>query len=179
MHPYRLVKEVLVPIIGEIDRVIPNAHVVIGGEGPLRANFEELMKQGNLPLSLVGMVPYNQLPSYLSACDVLLCPVEDQFRFSNHSAWLKIAESLAVGRPIVASRTMIAQKDFKDLKGVVWVPPNLEGFMSGLKEVHDRYSDYLSLAREQAGDFGRYSTKRSLTPIADRLEALAGARSLA
>jgi glycosyltransferase involved in cell wall biosynthesis len=176
MHPYRLIREVIIPIIEDIDRVIPNAHVVIGGEGPLRAEFESLSRQGGLPLSLVGMVAYDRLPGYISTCDVLLCPVDNQFRFSNHSAWLKIAESLAVGRPVIASRTMIAEKDFKDLKGVVWVPPTLEGFMKGLKEVHDRYPDYLSLAREQSTDFENYSTKKTLAVIADRLEAVADTR---
>jgi glycosyltransferase involved in cell wall biosynthesis len=173
MHSYRLIKEVMVPLIEDISRVTPDAHIVIGGEGPLRDEFDRLVKRGGLPLSLVGMVAYDNLPRYISACDVLLCPVDDRFRFSNHSAWLKIAESLAVGRPIIASKTMIAQTDFKDLKGVVWVPPTLEGFMNGLKEVHDGYPRYLSLAKEQANDFESYSTKTTLVAVADRLESLA------
>jgi glycosyltransferase involved in cell wall biosynthesis len=173
MHPYRLIREVMVPLIEDIYRVMPDAHFVIGGEGPLRDEFDRLVKKGDLPLSLVGMVAYSRLPAYISACNVLLCPVDDRLRFSNYSAWLKIAESLAVGRPIIASKTMITQTDFKNLKGVVWVPPTLEGFMNGLKEVHDRYPKYLSLAQEQANDFESYSTKRTLVTIANRLEGLA------
>lgn len=172
MLPYRLVREVMVPLIEGVNQVIPNAHVVIGGEGPLRSEFDRLVGRGDLPLSLVGMVAYDDLPRYISACNVLLCPVDDRFRFSNYSAWLKIAESLAVGRPIVASKTMIAVTDFKDLKGVVWVPSSLQGFMRGLKEVYDSYESYLSLARDQANDFGTYSTKKTVAAIANRLESL-------
>jgi glycosyltransferase involved in cell wall biosynthesis len=173
MHPYRLIKEVMVPLIEDISRVMPDAHFVIGGEGPLRDEFDKLLKKGGLPLSLVGMVAYDVLPSYISACNVLLCPVDSRLRFSNYSAWLKIAESLAIGRPIIASKTMIAQTDFKDLKGVVWVPPTLEGFMNGLREVRDCYPRYLSLAQGQASNFESYSTKKTLVAVADRLESLA------
>jgi len=172
MHPYRLIGNVIIPMIRDVGRLIPNAQVVIGGEGPLRPEFDKLDAGERLPLTLVGMVPYDKLPDYISACDVLLCPVDERFRFSNHSAWLKIAETLAVGRPIIASRTVIADKDFKDLKGVVWVQSTLEGFMSGLAEVHQRYPWYLSQAHEQAEDFDRYSTTSTISAVADRLESL-------
>lgn len=172
MHPHRLIREVIIPMIEKITQVIPNAHVMIGGEGPLQFEFDKLAGR-NFPLSFVGMVAYDDLPRYIAACDVLLCPVDGRLRFSNHSAWLKIPESLAVGKPVIASETMITRTDFKDMKGIVWVPPTLEGFINGLREVSEGYPKYLSLAREQAKDFGRYSTKTTLVALADELEGLA------
>jgi len=59
--------------------------------------------------------------------------VSTKNRFSLFSAWLKIAEALAVGRPVVATRTFTSFVDFKDLRGVVWVGSTYEEFLNGIK----------------------------------------------
>ncbi len=41
MHRFRLVKEVIIPIIEQVE-TIPNAHILIGGDGPLRDEFLSL-----------------------------------------------------------------------------------------------------------------------------------------
>jgi glycosyltransferase involved in cell wall biosynthesis len=172
MHPFRLIKEVLVPIIGEVAEVMPNAHVLIGGEGPMYGEFQTLARDQNLPVTVLGLVPYADLPRHIAACDVLLCTVKTGFRHTLHSTWLKIAEALAVGRPVIATRTKISDLDFKDMKGVVWVEPSLAGFLGALKQVRENYPAYFAQAQEQARHFEEYSVSHTIGKIVDRIELL-------
>jgi glycosyltransferase involved in cell wall biosynthesis len=170
MHSFRLIREVLIPMVQNIAKTMPDAHVLIGGEGPLLGEFQDLAKDSGLPLTVLGLVPYSELPSHVAACDVLLCPVNRGFRHTQNSAWLKIAEALAVGRPVIATRTRLSEFDFKELKGVLWVEPTLASFMDALKELREGYPRYLSLAQEQSRNFGDYSISHTISRIVDRIE---------
>lgn len=174
MHRFRLIDEVLLPMIRTINQTIPDAHVLIGGEGPLNGMFQELRLNRDLPVTVLGLVPYDDLPRYIAACNVLLCPVNPEFRHTRNSAWLKIPEALAVGRPVIATRTRISDFDYKEMKGAVWVEPTLSGFMGALEEVHRNYTRYLSLAQEQAHNFDDYAVPHTIDRIVDRIEQLAG-----
>lgn len=174
MHPFRQIKEVLVPVARGISKAIPNAHVLIGGEGPLFGEFQSLSAEDDIPATVLGFIPYADLPRYIAACDVLLCPVDPRFRFTQRSAWLKIVEALAVGRPIIASRTMISELDYKDLRGVIWVESDLKSFMNALGELKRNYPSYLSQAQDQARHIEDYSVSSTIIKIVDRVELLVG-----
>lgn len=176
MHRFRQINEVLIPIARLLPETIPNAQILIGGEGPLQAKFEPLAGDPRSHATILGLVPYPELPSYIAACDVLLCPVDSSFRFTKHSAWLKIAEALAVGKPIIATRTKLAEEDYNDLKGVIWVEPGLKSFMDAILEVRKHYANHLSLAQEQSRQFDDYTVRHTIGMIADRVELLAGKR---
>ena len=174
MHKYRMVDEVIIPVIRNVRSFIPNAYVLIGGKGELLRSFEDLKAQEpDFPFTILGLIPYSDLPSYIAACDVLLCPVNPSFRFTRNSVWLKILESLAVGRPIVATKTGLATGDFKDLKAIIWTAPNLQSFLEALKEVHENYSHYIALASAQALEFQNYATKLTISRLVDRIEQVA------
>ena len=173
MHRYRLVSEVLVPLIRHARKDVPNVHFLIGGKGELLEKFIQLKKDDpEAPFTLLGLVPYANLPSYIAACDVLLSPIDPSFRFTQCSAWLKIGESLAVGRPIIASRTRLTNGDFKDLKGIVWTGSDVASFLTALKEVHTRYSYFSSLAATQAADFRDYAISSTIPKVVDKIVGL-------
>jgi len=174
MHSFRLIREVLAPMIHEAASTMPDAHFLIGGEGPLFTEFQNLSNSKDLPLTVLGFVPYSELPKYLMACDVLLCPVSTDFRHTRNSAWLKIPEALAVGRPVIATRTNVSDLDYKDMKAVLWVKPSLTGFKGGLQELRENYPRYLSQAQEQARNFDEYEVSNTIGKIVDRIELLAG-----
>jgi len=174
MHPYRQIKEILVPIARGIDNGIPGAHVLIGGEGPLFSEFQSLSKEEDVPATVLGLIPYPELPTYIAACDVLLCPVDARFRFTQNSAWLKIIEALAVGRPVIAARTKISELDYRDLRGVIWVESDLENFTKALLELKGNYSKYLSQAQDQAHHIENFSVSKTIVRIVDRVELLVG-----
>jgi glycosyltransferase involved in cell wall biosynthesis len=171
MHPYRKISEVLVPLIKSIGKIIPNAHVVIGGEGPSISEFESLIPAYSEWFSMLGFVPYSDLPKYISSCDVLLCPVDTRFRFSRSSLWLKIFETVAVGRPMIATRTDASVEDASSLGGVIWVEGTLDSYLSALEKVHSNYQTYQLQALEQAKHFEEFATSRTIPKIVDAIVA--------
>jgi len=176
MHPFRQIREILIPLARELDEVIPNSHLLIGGNGPLYPEFQELAKEDNRSLTLLGLVPYQELPRHIAACDVLLCPVDPRYRFTQNSCWLKITEALAVGRPVIATKTKISDLDYKDLKGVVWVDSSLESFTRALERVQNDYPNFLAMAQDQAWHFDNYSVRYTISKMTDRIEGLASRR---
>jgi glycosyltransferase involved in cell wall biosynthesis len=174
MHPFRRIREVLIPLVREAKEAMPGSRVIVGGNGPLFSEFQALPQDKTLPVTVLGLIPYPELPSYIAACDVLLCPVDASYRFTQNSCWLKITESLAVGRPVIATRTRIADVDYRELKGILWVDSTLESFVKALEEVRNNYPTYRAMAQEQAQHFSDYSVKSTIGKIVDKVEPLAG-----
>ncbi|MDA4123976.1 MAG: glycosyltransferase [Thaumarchaeota archaeon] len=177
MHSYRMIKEIIVPLIENLAREIPNAHFLIGGEGPLLGEFDRLRstEAGN-SFTMLGTIPYTKLPDYIAASDVTICPVSTKFRFSTHSNWLKIAESVAVGTPIIATKTEISKLDYSHLKGVVWVDSDYQSFLSALKNVQKDHGLLHSEAEDQARHFEAFSIESRIPRIVDRVLALVHAK---
>jgi glycosyltransferase involved in cell wall biosynthesis len=170
MHRYRQIQEVLIPLIKSIKTLIPNAHILIGGSGPLEREFHYLRVQNpTAPFTYVGFVKYADLPRYLAACDVLLCPIDTRFRLTRNTALLKIPEAIAVGRPIVATRTKLSEKDYIDLKGVIWADSGLHNFLRALVRIYADYHSYASIAVEQANSFNKYSASQTIPDIVDTI----------
>ncbi|MEM0117525.1 MAG: glycosyltransferase [Conexivisphaerales archaeon] len=170
MYRHLLVEEIILKLASELHNIIPDAYLLVGGKGPLKKSLEKTVKEGNAPnLIYVGLVPYNLLPKYISACDVLLCPVSTKSRFSLHSAWLKIPEALAVGRPVIASRTFVSLNDFKELKGVEWTGSTFQDFVETLQRVRLNISRYRRDAEEQAKNFSEYSIDSSMLKITNAI----------
>ena len=173
MHPYRMVREIIVPLIENLPRRIPNAHFLIGGEGPLLGDFEKLRRgPAGRQFTFLGAVPYAELPSYIAACDVTICPVSTKFRFTMNSNWLKIGESIAVGTPIVASRTNSSGTDFAGVGGITWAETDYESFLRALVEVHKDLESRRADARAQASRFESFAIRRTIPMIVDRALAL-------
>lgn len=169
MHAHRQMGEVLVPIIKTVGEYIRDAHVIIGGEGPGIVEFDGLRERYAERFSILGFIPYSILPRYIASCDVLLCPVDTRFRFSRTSIWLKIFETVAVGRPIIATRTEVSDDDLYGLNGVIWVDGSYESYVNALVRVHSEYQNYRALAIEQAKNFEKYTISRTIAKIVDRI----------
>jgi glycosyltransferase involved in cell wall biosynthesis len=170
MYRHLLIREVLVPLVRAIQSIIPDGYLVIGGEGPFKNAISQLQKETiGLPFKYVGLVPYQELPRYLAACDILLCPVSLEFRFSQHSNWLKIPEALAVGRPIIATKTAIVETDFRNLKGVLWTGPDLSDFATALRSAREQRLHLQAVAQEQAHNMKEFSIASTMPKILDRV----------
>jgi glycosyltransferase involved in cell wall biosynthesis len=170
MHSYRMIREVLVPLIENLGRELPNAHVLIGGEGPLLSEFEKLQRsEARSSFTMLGNIPYTKLPDFVAACDVTICPISTRYRFSTRSNWLKIAESVAVGTPDVATRTEISGRDLRDMKGVYWVDPDYRSFLRALREVQENLGFWQAEAEDQARHFEGYSIEKTVPKIVERV----------
>lgn len=79
------------------------ARLLVVGDGPGRENLEDWRRKSGLSdrVVIVGHVSHAEVPDFLATMDVVLVPYEDipGFYFSP----LKVLESMAMGRPIVAS----------------------------------------------------------------------------
>jgi len=173
MLPFRQIEEVIIPLIEKAGDFIPNAHFLIGGKGQLRKELIRVQeRRSNLRLTLLGFVPYEELARYISACDVLLCPVSAKARFTQNSSWLKILETLGVGRPIIATTTKLREGDYGELEGIVWTGSDYRSFLDSLIRVHSNYSYYQELARGQARDFKEYDVGLTIPRIAKAIESI-------
>ena len=167
MHHYRQIEEVLIPLIGRIGQTIPNSIVLVGGRGQFDSRFKELQSDLSLPFKYLGFVKHETLPNVISGCDVLLCPINTSFTKTWNAAPLKILEALAVGRPVIATRTRVSDADYAGLKGVFWTESDLKSFESALKEVYANYAKYKREAELQSLEFGSYSVSTRISILVD------------
>jgi glycosyltransferase involved in cell wall biosynthesis len=109
--------------------VHPATRLLVIGDGPERADLQELGNELGIEdrVRFVGHVDHHRVGDYLAACDVLVAPYGP---IENH--WfspLKVAEYLAVGRPVVASA--IGQlEELRDAPGMLLVPPGDEAALA-------------------------------------------------
>lgn len=110
----------------ELDRGVDD---LIQAIGILRARGEDvfLLLAGKLRdglrvdsdgVTYLGNVPYERMPFYLSSCDVLAIPYR-RSKFMDAGASNKIAESIAVGRPIIVTRTPNFLANFSGMEDVL------------------------------------------------------------
>ena len=102
---HRKGQDKLIEAFPTIVREIPNAHLLIVGEGPYRAHLEKSVEKLSLKenVTFVGRIFYNDLPSYLSASDVFVMPSRSRF-FGLEVEGLGIVylEASACAIPVVA-----------------------------------------------------------------------------
>jgi glycosyltransferase involved in cell wall biosynthesis len=173
MTSYRLIEEVLIPLIESVDVSAPDVHFIIGGSGELMQAFKSLKeRRPDVRMTLLGHVPHQDLPRYLAACELLLCPLNTNNLFSSNASPLKILEALAVGRPVIATSVKVRYKDFSELRGIVWTGKTLPEFIGALTHVRERYPELRATAEAQARDFDRFSTKSNISKIVDGIESV-------
>ena len=112
----------LVAAFGRLREVVPNAHLLVIGEGPLRSEIERAADQlGEGHVTLTGAVPHEEVPRWLALADVAVAPYPDldDFYFSP----LKVVEYQAAGLPVVASRIGHITRQIEDGKTGLLVDP--------------------------------------------------------
>ena len=142
--------------------------MIIGGRGPLE---REVQKAARGPLgksfAYVGAISYSELPGYLAACDLLLCPIDAGSRFARHSNWLKILEGLAVGVPVIATRTEASAADMSRLSGVVWTGQSLADFQAGVRAAYRNFGVVKEEARAQARSLRQFGIESTIPKLVD------------
>jgi rhamnosyl/mannosyltransferase len=105
-HVYYKGFEFLIRAIAEL----PDARLILGGEGPLTADLQRLAADCGVAdrISFVGRIPDVELPAYYHACDVFCLPsVQPAEAFG-----IVQIEAMASGRPVVCCELH---------NGVTWV----------------------------------------------------------
>lgn len=105
---HRKGQDKLIEAMPIIIKKIPNAHLLLVGEGPYRGHLEKLVTKLNLQenITFVGRILYDKLPTYLSAADLFAMPSRSRF-FGLEVEGLGIVylEASACGIPVVAGNS--------------------------------------------------------------------------
>jgi glycosyltransferase involved in cell wall biosynthesis len=94
----------LLPAFRRLRERLPMAHLLVVGEGPLRAWVDGYAEGAGLAphVTLTGWVGHDDLPSLIARMDVATAPYPAAE--GHYFSPLKLYEYLAMGRPVVASR---------------------------------------------------------------------------
>jgi glycosyltransferase involved in cell wall biosynthesis len=116
----------LLDVAGGLRQAQVEYRALIVGEGPLLEHTRERIRNEALGVHvlLAGKVPHEEVPRYLAAMDLTVAPyaAEQGFYFSP----LKVVESLAVGRPVVAPRLgQLAELIEHGVTGLLYNPGDL------------------------------------------------------
>ena len=95
----------LIQSMPEILKSVPDAHILMVGQGPYLSHLKKLVKELNLVdhVSFIGRIQYAQLPQYICAGDIFAMPSRSRF-FGLEVEGLGIVylEASACGLPVIA-----------------------------------------------------------------------------
>jgi phosphatidyl-myo-inositol dimannoside synthase len=95
----------LIQALPEILKSIPDAHILMVGQGPYLSHLKQLVEKLNLVdhVSFIGRIQYAQLPQYICAGDIFAMPSRSRF-FGLEVEGLGIVylEASACGLPVIA-----------------------------------------------------------------------------
>jgi phosphatidylinositol alpha-1,6-mannosyltransferase len=95
----------LIQSMPEIIKSVPNAHILLVGQGPYLSHLKKLVQELNLVdhVSFIGRIQYAQLPQYICAGDIFAMPSRSRF-FGLEVEGLGIVylEASACGLPVIA-----------------------------------------------------------------------------
>lgn len=101
-HGVEILFEAALEVISKKSNVV----FLLIGDGNLKSNLESKTKELGLQNKILftGIIPHNEAPKYLSACDILVSPhlgFESGQKFFGSPT--KLFEYMAIGKPIIAS----------------------------------------------------------------------------
>jgi glycosyltransferase involved in cell wall biosynthesis len=113
-------------------RVTPDLHLLIAGEGELRARLDaEAARDSSGRVRLLGFV--DDMREFLAACDVLLFPTMPEL---GEGFGLAALEAMAAGKPVVATRIASLPEIVGDEGGFL-VEPRASEIAAALRRIAD------------------------------------------
>jgi glycosyltransferase involved in cell wall biosynthesis len=114
---------ILVEAFNHLHDKVPNARLIIVGDGPERSEIVKRLKDKNLLCltEITGTVAPSEVPGLLSSMDVAVAPYPPLTHF--YFSPLKVYEYMAAGLPVVASRIGQLTELIQDGKNGILVPP--------------------------------------------------------
>lgn len=111
----------------------PDAVLLLVGDGPALADLRARVAAEGMARHVViaGRAAHDDMPAYLAAMDVTVAPYTPQPNF--YFSPLKVMESMAAGRPVVAPR--LGQLTFllqEGVSGLLYPPGDLDAFVAQL-----------------------------------------------
>ncbi|MDR3763331.1 MAG: glycosyltransferase family 4 protein [Acidobacteriota bacterium] len=129
--------DIAVRAFPRILQAIPGMEFHIYGVGDSWRDLAALVAELGLEKSVLMMpaLPLPQIIQKMSECDVAIVPKRVSSRFGNEAASTKISEFMALGVPVVASRTEVESRFFNDSELRYFEPENEEALAEAVIEV--------------------------------------------
>jgi glycosyltransferase involved in cell wall biosynthesis len=130
---------IVIRAFSKIRKVRDNVNLLMVGEGNDRPNLEELASTLGIQNDVIftGQVSYSDVPDYIAAADICLCPVP-ALSIYKVSSPTKMFEYMAVGKPVVAIEEIPEQKEvIEESGGGILVKFEVESFADGILELLD------------------------------------------
>ncbi len=94
----------LIGALPEISKVIPDVHLLLVGEGPYRAELEEMAEKLSVRhlITFIGRVQYSELPEYICAGDIFAMPSRSRLAgLEVEGLGIVYLEASACGLPVI------------------------------------------------------------------------------
>jgi len=102
---HRKGQDKLIESMAAIVHVIPDAHLLLVGEGPYRTHLTKLVRKHHLEdyVTFIGRIQYAQLPSYICVGDIFAMPSRSRFAgLEVEGLGIVYLEASACGLPVIA-----------------------------------------------------------------------------
>jgi glycosyltransferase involved in cell wall biosynthesis len=94
---------VLIDAFVHIRRALPDAELVLIGDGPLRKSLEQKARDVNLPVTFLGQQPHDQVAAQLQVARVFCLPSVTASDGTSEGMPISLLEAQACGVPVVTS----------------------------------------------------------------------------
>ncbi len=100
--------------------------LVVGGEKDDLEYYKKMSEDLNVQdkVVFVGKVPYSEVSSYSSACDIFVAPYPENEHYSFFMSPLKIFEYMASKKPIITTSLPSVKEVLEDGKNAMLIEPN-------------------------------------------------------
>ncbi len=98
----------LIQAMPQILRSIPNAHLLLVGQGPYREKLENFAREAGVSqnVTFIGRIAYQQLPEYFRVGDIFAMPSRSRFRgLEVEGLGIVYLEASACGLPVIAGNS--------------------------------------------------------------------------
>jgi len=146
--------------------------VVVGKEGQFKENMELAKNYGVYDrVTFTGMVPYSQVPKYISATDICLIPFK-RGAISENALPLKLFEYMACEKPVLST----------DLPGVRAIAGDKVMYVANYREYKEKIMELYKndKLRREMGKIGRkfvvenYNWEKIVRKLEDMLLTVGG-----
>ena len=122
--------DLLVDAFRDLHRADPSMHLLLVGDGPLRARLEDQVRKIGVQkaVTFAGRVAHEEVPDYLAAMDVAVAPYPalEECYYSP----IKLFEYMAAERAVVASRVgQVAEIVEDGVSGLLFEPGNRQSLI--------------------------------------------------
>ena len=88
----------VIEAMGRVIESVPDATLIIAGDGSLRGDLERLAKRSRASIRFIGRVEHDDLPGHMAAATAIINPT-----IVDESFGVVVLEAQAVGRPVVST----------------------------------------------------------------------------